>query len=158
MTIRWLISRDLPDVLKLEEESFDVPWNEDDFKLNLKQRNVIGMVLEEEGVIQGYMIYALEKKFLQLLNLGVGKEYRRQGVGTQLIERLQDKLSQERRTKISAHVRESNLEGLNFFKACGFKAVSVIPMCYTDTNDDGYEMCYNTEVVQNRCFNQGEMI
>lgn len=44
VNIRWMIRRDLPEVFRVEQESFDYPWSEDDFLRCMRQRNCIGMV------------------------------------------------------------------------------------------------------------------
>ena len=44
--IRWMIRRDMPEVLQIERTSFEYPWSEEDFIRCLRQRNCIGMVAE----------------------------------------------------------------------------------------------------------------
>ena len=40
--IRWLIRRDMPEVMEIENRSFEFPWVEDEFLACLRQRNCIG--------------------------------------------------------------------------------------------------------------------
>ena len=40
--IRWMIRRDLSDVMRTELDSFEYSWNEEDFLRCLRQRNCIG--------------------------------------------------------------------------------------------------------------------
>ena len=42
--IRWMIRRDMPEILEIEKQSFEFPWCEEDFIRCLRQRNCIGMV------------------------------------------------------------------------------------------------------------------
>ena len=79
--IRWMIRRDMPDVLRAEGESFEYAWTEDDFLRCLRQRNCIGMVAEHGEKVVGFMIYELHKNKLQVLDFAVHPEFRRQGVG-----------------------------------------------------------------------------
>ncbi|MEK6238743.1 MAG: ribosomal-protein-alanine N-acetyltransferase RimI, partial [Planctomycetales bacterium] len=51
--IRWMIRRDMPEVLAIENSSFEFPWSEEDFLRSLQQRNCIGMVAEWEDSIVG---------------------------------------------------------------------------------------------------------
>ena len=53
--IRWMIRRDMPSVLAIEQECFEFPWYEDDFVRCLRQRNCIGMVAELDDKVVGYM-------------------------------------------------------------------------------------------------------
>lgn len=104
--IRWLIRQDMVDVLRIENLCFDFPWCDDDFLCYLRRRNCIGMVAEANGIdgwrIVGFMIYELNKGWLSVLNFAVDPQFRRRGVGTQMVERLVDKLGQQRRTDITA--------------------------------------------------------
>ena len=38
--IRWMIRRDMPEVLQIEAASFEFPWLEDDFIRCLRQRKL----------------------------------------------------------------------------------------------------------------------
>ena len=146
--IRWLIRRDMPEVLDIEEGSFENAWDEEDFLSCLRQRNCIGMVAECNKRIVGFMIYEiyeLHKAKLHVLNFAVDPEFRRNGIGNQMVEKLIDKLSQQRRQEIVLEVRESNLRAQLFFKKMGFKAVCVIRNHYDDTDEDAYVMRYILE-------------
>ena len=140
--IRWLIRRDMPDVLAIEQASFEYAWSEEDFLACLRQRNCIGMVAERDGKIVGFMIYELHKARLRLLNFAVAPEARRQNVGGQMVRRLIDKLSQQRRKEIVLEVRETNLAAQLFFKRLGFLALGVLRDRYDDTTEDAYLMRY----------------
>jgi [ribosomal protein S18]-alanine N-acetyltransferase len=143
--IRWLIRRDMADVLRIEHESFEFPWTEEDFLSCLRQRNCIGMVAEHEQKIVGFMIYELHKSKLNILNFAVGDEARRSQVGTQMVQKLVDKLSQQRRNEIILEVRETNLSAQLFFSNHGFRAVSILRGHYDDTTEDAYIMRYRLE-------------
>lgn len=130
-TTRWLIRRDLPEVLAIERTSFSDPMTEDDFTAYLGQRNCIGMVAEREHQVIGYMLYALHKSRLVLLSLAVHPSFRRQGVGKQLLVKLWSKTS-DRRTRIDLEVRETNLRAQLFFSAMGWRATGVVRNAYGD--------------------------
>ena len=140
--IRWLIRRDMAEVIDIERASFEFAWTEEDFLCCLRQRNCIGMVAEAAGDIVGFMIYELHKDKLRILNFAVGPNVRRQGVGAQMVRRLIDKLSQQRRKEIVLDVRESNLAAQLFFKRQSFRAVGVLRNYYEDTTEDAYSMQY----------------
>ncbi len=58
--IRWMIRRDMPEVLAIEHASFEFPWCEEEFLRVLRQRNCIGMVAEHaRSRVVGFMIYEL---------------------------------------------------------------------------------------------------
>jgi ribosomal-protein-alanine N-acetyltransferase len=138
--IRWLIRRDMAEVLDIERACFDQAWTEEDYLCCLRQRNCIGMVAEHNHRIVGVMIYELHKAKLRILNFAVGPDAQRQSVGTQMVRRLIDKLSQQRRKEIILELRETNLSAQLFFRSRGFRAVGVLRCHYDDTTEDAYLM------------------
>ncbi len=140
--IRWMIRRDMSDVLEIENDSFEFPWSEEDFIRCLRQRNCIGMIAEVDDQVVGFMIYELHKTRLHLLNFSVARDWRRRGVARQMVGKLVSKLSQQRRRRVTLEVRETNLPAQLFFQDCGFRAVSVLRAYYEDTPEDAYVMQY----------------
>jgi [ribosomal protein S18]-alanine N-acetyltransferase len=138
--VRWMIRRDMAEVLEIENESFEFPWSEEDFIRCLRGRNCIGMVAEHQGRAIGFMIYELHKTRLHVMNFAVAKSHRRCGIGLQMIGKLVGKLSTQRRTRIQLEVRETNLAAQLFFRSCGFRAISVMRDFYDDTVEDAYLM------------------
>ena len=138
--IRWMIRRDMQSVLDIEERSFEFPWSEDEFIRCLRQRNCIGMVAQKNEEVVGFMIYELHKNRLHILNFAVHPEFRRQNIGSSMVEKLVSKLSYQRRSRIMLEVRETNLPAQLFFKDLGFKAVSVLREFYEDSVEDAYLM------------------
>jgi [ribosomal protein S18]-alanine N-acetyltransferase len=140
--IRWMIRRDMPEVLQTEQESFEFAWTEEDFLRCLRQRNCIGMVAEQGEKVVGFMIYELHKAKLHILNFAVHPHYRRSGVGAQMVAKLISKLSSHRRTRITLEVRETNLGAQLFFRSQGFRAVRVLRAFYEDSGEDAFLMQY----------------
>ena len=138
--IRWMIRRDMPEVLAIEQECFEFPWFEEDFIRCLRQRNCIGMVAEASERVVGFMVYELHKHRLHVLNFAVAERHRRRGIGTQMAKKLITKLSHDRRSRIMLEIRETNLAAQLFFRSLGFRATSVLRKFYEDTPEDAYLM------------------
>ena len=141
--IRWMIRRDMAEVLGIERQSFEFPWFEEDFIRCLRQRNCIGMVAEHGERVVGFMIYELHKTRLHILNFAVADNCRGQGIGRQMAEKLVGKLSSQRRTRITLEVRETNLPAQLFFKHVGFRATNVLRSYYEDSPEDAYVMQFH---------------
>ncbi len=141
--IRWMIRRDMPEVLQTEQESFEYSWTEEDFLRCLRQRNCIGMVAEQGEKVIGFMIYELHKSKLHIMNFAVLPAYRRFGVGGQMAAKLISKLSSHRRTRITLAVRETNLSAQLFYRAQGFRAMRVLRSFYEDSGEDAFLMQYS---------------
>lgn len=129
-------------VLHIEQQSFKCAWTEEDFLCTLRQRNCIGMIAEQKEKILGFMVYELHNTKIHILNLAVHPEHRRQSVGTQMIERLQGKLSEQRRTSLCMELRETNLPAQLFLRSQGFRAVNVLRHFYDDTGEDAFLFSY----------------
>ena len=138
--IRWMIRRDMPEVLTTEQASFEYAWTEEDFLRCLRQRNCIGMVAEVDDRVVGFMIYELHKSRLHILNFAVHPSARRTGIGGQMIAKLVNKLSTHRRQKITLAVRERNLMAQMFFRVHDFRATRVLRNYYEDSGEDAFQM------------------
>ena len=138
--VRWMIRRDMLEVLAIEQEAFEFPWSEDDFARCLRQRNCIGMVAEMSDSIVAFTVYELHRSRLHVLNFAVLRSHRRLGVGTQMMAKLTAKLAPDRRNRIVLEVRETNLPAQLFFRSLGFRAVSVLRDFYQDSAEDAYLM------------------
>lgn len=143
--IRWMIRRDMAEVLDIEQASFEFPWLEEDFLRCLRQRNCIGMVAEYDERVVGFMVYELHKDQLHVLNFSVRPDVRRRGVGQQMVNKLVGKLSRRGRNRIMLEIRETNLAAQMFFKNLDFRAVSLLRDYYDDTVEDAYVMQYRFE-------------
>lgn len=144
--VRWMIRRDMEHVLGIERASFGSPWTERDFQLMLKQRNNIGMICESprRGIDRpvGFMVYELCQSELIIRNFAVHPDWRHQGVGTAMIDKLKTKLSATRRGKASVSITETNLDGQLFFKQCGFIATEIVRGARFKVAYDSYLMEY----------------
>lgn len=118
--IRWLIRRDMQAVLRMEMQN-DSPWTDSDWVTAMTQRNVIGMVIEDQfRRVVGAMLYELHKNTINLWRVLVDEDCRGQGVGTDMVLRVRDKLSQQRRDTVICCVGERNRPMLELLKSCGF--------------------------------------
>lgn len=136
--IRRMIRRDMQEVLNIEFDSFQFPWESGEFIRCLRQGNAIGWIAEHDERVAGYLIYEIYQKHLRLINFSVASEYRRRRVGTQMISKMIGKLHPSRRYYISASVRESNLGAQLFFRNRGFTAVETLRQFYDETEEDAY--------------------
>lgn len=140
--IRWMIRRDMPEVLRAEQLSFEYAWREEDFLRCLRTRNCNGMVAEYREKVLGFMIYELHKNKLHILNFAVHPDWRRVSIGTQMVERLISKLSSHRCPRITLELRETNLHAQLFFRKQKFLSTGVLRAFYEDSGEDAIPMEY----------------
>ena len=146
--IRWMIKRDMPEVLQIENNCFEFPWTEEDFLRCLRQRNHIGMVSESKSRIVGFMIYELQRTKLHVVNFAVQKALRRHGIGSQMVSRLISKLQSRRKTGITLKVRETNVGAQKFFYENGFRAIEILHDFFDDITEDAYLMRYRRRLTR----------
>lgn len=119
--VRWVIRRDLSEVLEIERDLSTPPWCEDKWLTYLRSRSSIGVVAEDGSKIIGAMIYTM-------CNFGllIERVISRTTPGADaMIERLKDKLSHQRRTWLETIVDESDLQSQLFFQRHGFVCVGI---------------------------------
>ena len=126
VSVRWMVRSDLPSVATIEEALFLMPMPTQEIVRILTRMNCIGQVAEHEDRVVGYMIYELRKRRIDLVRLAVAADYRRRGVGAQMVAKLVGKLSTQRRDRIVTDVPESALAAQLFLRAAGFRAVAVM--------------------------------
>lgn len=132
-SIVWITPRHNDMVLHIDQQAFgDDAWDSATLTHHLRQRNIIGVVIEAANIICGYMVYELQPKSLHLIRLVIRPDLHRQGYGGDMIQRWIDKLSQQKRYAITVDVPERNLAAQLFFQACGFLATGV------EENDDNH--------------------
>lgn len=145
VVMRWAIKRDLPDILRIENECYEQPWSEEDFIRCLRQRNCICLAAEVADCVVGFVVYELQRSSLNVLNFAVRPDCQRRGIGSAIAKKLVSKLT-ERRNRITLHVRESNLAAQLFFRSQGFVAIG-IERDYYDTHwaEDAYRFQYRMQ-------------
>ena len=146
--LRWMIRRDLPEILAIERASFaaDAVWQEEDFLRALRHRNVCGIVAERDWTdpspVVGYMALEVHgpksaAPGVEIATLAVHPDYRRRGVGRLLLRRAMrvpmvwrpgdGSLAQDevRPGVARATVSEMDLPVHRWLAACGWRAVAV---------------------------------
>lgn len=140
--VRWMIRRDMKEVLEIENLSFEMPWTEEEFIRCLRRRTCIGMVAEVEERVVGYMVYDLHKTSLELLTIAVDPDFRRSGIGAGMLDKLKAKLSLNRRTRIACEVSEENIDAHLWLRSCGFRATGVVRNAYETCDADAYKFVF----------------
>lgn len=135
--IRWMIRRDVPEVLEIEKLSYEKTWGEEKLIRMLRKRNVIANVVEHDDLVVAYCVYALKKHSVRILKLAVHPDQRRLGVGTTIVRRLLSK-----RRKVIAVIDERNKSAQLFLSAAGLRATRVIRERFQSA--DGYLFSKNS--------------
>lgn len=106
-----------------------------------RNRNAIGMVAEVGHDILGFMLYSLHKDRIIVARLAVSPKYRGQGAGSAMVQRLIDKLSQQRRSEVVIEVPESALTAQVWLRKREFRHIGTQANHY-DNGEAMYLMRY----------------
>ncbi len=135
MTIRKWQYADNLSVYKIEKESFSDPWTKEMISDTFIQDNFIGLVAEEDGVLQGYiaLTYCLDEAEINII--AVKREFRRKGIASNLLNSTFETLKMSGINKIFLEVRKSNKSAQSLYKKHGFEYIGVRPKYYKGVED-----------------------
>ena len=131
--IRWVMRKDLTKIVEISQQH--CLKSEDDFKQMFSGRDVIGKVMEIDDKIIGYIIYKVRPRDFEILDLAIVEEYKRNGLATEFISHLANRLKSPR-GNILCRVRDTNLPMHMMLKKNDFKAVMLVRGLYG--KNDGY--------------------
>ena len=132
--IREMIFGDLDAILKIEEECFKVPWTRSMFLSIMSTLNSRSIVYEIDKII-GYGIAILHKDTVHIANVAVRKEYRYQGIGSEILSYLLHFGVSLGKKKAVLEVRPSNLPAISLYEKFGFYKAGIEKRYYPDGED-----------------------
>lgn len=158
ITTRWCVRADMPDVVRIDTQSFLETWSESPITGKLKDRSVVSMVADQGTAmvgyfVAGYIMFECVGQSYEILRLAVDPNSRRLGAGSKLVEHLKNRLSTKsenptRGRRLYVHVPEDNLSAQLFFSALGF--VAVARPQFTKPVPDHYCMVYTQSKVNTK--------
>jgi ribosomal-protein-alanine N-acetyltransferase len=128
---------DVPDVLAIERRSFATPWTEENFRHEIAENPVaVNRVLRVDGVLAGYVSAYLVAGELQINDIAVAPEMRRQGFGRTLLDDVLAIARERGGTFATLEVRPSNGAARALYAARGFVEVGRRPGYYPESGED----------------------
>ncbi len=121
--ISLLKQSDIDEVLTLEKLCFpEDPWSRLSFENEVDNPLSVFFVArdEETGAIMGYGGIWLMYDVADITNIAVHPDYRREGIGKELLQLLIRIAREKKMTAITLEVRESNLPAQKLYESAGF--------------------------------------
>jgi len=123
-------------IAELEKVCFSDPWSVPAIASELDNPLSLWIVATEEDTLVGYVGSQTVLGWADMMNLAVAPEYRRKGIGRELVERLIAALKEKNVSCLTLEVRASNASAINLYDDLGFCQVGRRPNYYFKPKED----------------------
>ncbi|MFQ5997892.1 MAG: ribosomal protein S18-alanine N-acetyltransferase [Candidatus Bathyarchaeia archaeon] len=131
--IRQVRPTDLPDIIKIEEQSFSDPYPERLLKSLATFYSSTFLVAETKKKVVGYASAIMENGgSAHLLSIAVDPIYRQQKIAKKLLGALVQLLRDKAALRLRLEVRENNVLALGLYEALGFRRRRTVKSYYQD--------------------------
>jgi ribosomal-protein-alanine N-acetyltransferase len=142
MTTATVITRldgrgDLDAVLEIDRASFSSPWTREMYEEELRNdRSFIFVARRAECPIVGYCSFWVILDEIHVNNVAVRPEWRRRGIGRELVDHMLAEGLARRCRAATLEVRRLNTAALQLYEKMGFAQRGVRRKYYRDPDDD----------------------
>ena len=139
--LRRIQVHDLDAVDDIERASYPTPWSRSMFAAELQKPGSLSLgAYRESGELVGYLIVSRYVDAWHVMNIAVAPEYRRRGIGKELLEWLFGVTVGDPRRGYTLEVRVSNADAIRLYERLGFEARGIRRGYYTDNREDALIM------------------
>ena len=137
MEIVKMTERHVASVAAIEKECFGREgWSERSVAGELTNALALWLVAEEDGVVAGYVGSQTVCAETDMMNVAVTADFRRRGIGEQLVNALVDELKALESHSLTLEVRASNAPAQALYEKLGFREVGRRPRYYQNPRED----------------------
>ena len=133
---------DLKQVLQIQTVCNLGRWRKTDFEKEMLNSSAILKIAAQNEKIVGFVSARLITPLIEILNIGVSPEVRREGIGKILLQDVLEQSEQRGASESWLEVRASNQSALNFYHSHGYQIVGRRPNYYSDPNEDAVLMTF----------------
>lgn len=127
---------DIEAVMALERLCFSYHWTEEQFRLGLDKGAYHILGLRLKGGLKAYIAFSLIQDEMEILNLAVHPDCRRQGLGERLLVTTLEHCAELGVRRGYLDVKRSNTAAIDLYEKFGFKQVGARAKYYPDTGED----------------------
>lgn len=133
-------ARHLPQVERLEQRCFSVPWTEAQLRAQLPDDRHVFLVAERGDEVLGYvgLTHVLDEGYIS--NVAVSPDCRRQGIGAALIAELTRRAGRLELAFLTLEARASNAPAIRLYEKMGFRQVGRRKRYYQRPEEDAVLM------------------
>ena len=135
----------LPQIQRIEQQSFSVPWTEAMLRMQLQPDSHVFLTAETDGAVVGYvgMLYVLDEGYIS--NVAVRPDYRRRGVAEALLAELEARGRALMLSFLTLEVRESNAAAVALYEKRGYRVAGRRKNYYEKPTEDALLMTLTLE-------------
>ena len=137
LVIQPMQPQDLEEVLKIENVSFSDPWSKSSFLAELDFPSSWIWAAKLDSKLIGYCCCWEIEDELQIANLAVHPDFRKQGIGKKILQEILNQACQKKLKKLTLEVRESNQAALKLYSGFGFSEIGRRKKYYRKPDEDG---------------------
>ena len=123
-------------VVEMERQCFSDHWREKSVASELDNPLSLWLIAEADGVVAGYVGSQTVLDSADMMNLAVSQDFRRQGIGEQLVNSLTEALAEKGVKTLLLEVRISNEPAKQLYQKLGFEIVGKRPRYYEKPRED----------------------
>lgn len=126
------------EIANIERHCFATPWTAEQVKSSDDSTVFFLAKVEDKTVGYGGMYTVLDEGYVT--NIGVLPDYRKQGIGRKIVNKLIDFSIEKGLAFISLEVRVSNIPAISLYGSLGFKEVGRRKNFYSHPTEDAFIM------------------
>ena len=127
---------DINKVVKLEQESFAIPWSEQAFREELVNDKAVYLLGWQEDKVAAYAGMWLVVDEANITNVAVAAGLRGKGIGTELMRQMIKAAAERAAVAMTLEVRPSNRAALALYNKLGFVIAGRRKNYYEDNHED----------------------
>ena len=136
MTIVQMNESHVSQVAELEKICFSDPWSEKSVASELSNPLSLWLVAEEEGRVAAYIGSQTVMDETDMMNVAVHPDFRRRGLGEQLVMQLVARLKENGSHCLLLEVRASNAPAIGLYEKLGFAQIGRRKNYYRNPRED----------------------
>ena len=130
-TVREYGLNDLAAIAELEKQCFENPWSYSAFCLEYADKTKHYFVAETaSGEVAGYGGFAHVEDEAHIMNIGVSPKYRRQGIGSAILNAILEKSRELGIRAVTLEVNDANVGAIALYEKAGFELAGLRPHYY----------------------------
>lgn len=144
MKLLSMTENDIDEVWELDKKCFTMAWSRNSFADEMANKLAYYYIIRtDEGELIGYCGIWNVAGEGHITNIAVHPDYRQNGYGSILVERLIETAKELNLSMLTLEVRASNTPAQHLYKKYGFEILGKRPRYYADNREDAYIMTKN---------------